>query len=172
MFIIPKFNKMKKLLLLTLLISSISNAQLLKLYDKEQFGLALVIDPCASIKEKGLNIGVELEYVGQPVYVRASFTTFPALKGGYNDLTGAVGISLASGYYNTIRYYTGIRAGYIIRGGVYPTLGYEAGINVQPKKSSIYGGIRTTNDWRSDFDFHDGKAQMRRSGYILIGKKW
>jgi len=109
----------------------------------ESFNISVVVDPHASIKEKGLNIGAAIEYVGT-IYTRASITSFSKLTGGYFDAVGAIGLNLTSGYFENIRYYAGGRLGVIRRESTsYPTAGIEAGINVKLNEQ-MFIGIRGT----------------------------
>ena len=63
--------------ILMLLLSGSLSAQF-RLADTEYFTTAVVVDPNASIKENGLNIGAEVEYAGK-IYARASVTLFFSL---------------------------------------------------------------------------------------------
>jgi hypothetical protein len=58
-----------------------------------------------------LFIGAEIEYSGA-VYTRVGISNFAVLKDGYTELIGGMG-ELLSGYFDTVRYYTGIRLGVI-----------------------------------------------------------
>lgn len=128
----------------------------------------MVVDPNASIKEKGLNIGAEVEYI-RWAYARASFTSFSALTYGYADLIGASGLSFTSGRNDRIRYYTGGRIGFIQRSiNIYPTIGLEVGIDYKINKLLLVG-FRGTNDKRNDFKIYLAPPEMRQSGFIKIG---
>lgn len=136
----------------------------------DTFNLAVVIDPSASIKENGFNIGAELEYVGS-VYTRASITSFSTLNGGYLDFIGAVGVNFTSGMWEEFRYYAGLRAGIIAReSNGYPTAGIEAGIDYVINEKWVIG-IRATRDKRGDFSFYGEEPEMRNSGFVKIGWK-
>jgi hypothetical protein len=163
-----------KTLLFLLLFTSMAHAQLFQFLVTERafgdFSAAVVIDPYASYKEKGLNIGVELDLQCYPIYIRPSLTNFAALEDGYTDFTLALGPNFALGRFNQIRYYSGIRMGLIWREGAvpHPTAGFEAGINYQPFNKKIYYGLRATYDRRGDSEFYDG-PKWRESGFILVG---
>lgn len=147
--------------------SSVANAQL-RLNKTDSFNFGIVIDPAASIKDSGLNIGIEIEYVGT-VYTRASITSFAKLNGGYIDTIGAFGINFTSGYFEKYRYYAGGRLGMIRRSSyTYPTAGLEFGIDYKITDKLILG-YRTTYDKRSDFEFYGEPTEMRGSGFIKIG---
>lgn len=134
----------------------------------ESFNIGVVIDPNASIKEKGVNIGAEIEYVGW-VYARASATSFAALTYGYADLIGASGVNFTSGPYDRIRYYTGGRFGFIQRStNIYPTVGLELGVDCKIN-DFILLGLRGTSDKRNDFQIWNTPPEMRQSGFIKLG---
>jgi hypothetical protein len=152
-----------------------AHAQLFRFYEPDpayaEVGIAFVVDPYASYKEKGLNFGFELELKCEPIYIRPSLTFFPALKDGYTEFNVAVGPNFALGNFDQFRYYTGIRMGLILRNQViYPTAGFEGGINYQPWRSKVYYGIRATYDRRGDAVFYDGEP-WEYSGYVLLGLK-
>ena len=157
------------LIVLFALICGIANAQSnLRLNKTDSFNFGIVVDPVASIKEKGINIGAEIEYVGT-VYTRASLTYFGALDVSYLDAIGAFGINFTSGLFENVRYYAGGRLGIIKReGNQYPTAGVEAGIDFKIT-DGISLGLRTTYDKRSDFKFYGEESEMRGSGYVKLG---
>lgn len=156
---------------LFLLLSYSCCAQGFRLNKTDSFNFGVVVDPYATIKEHGLNIGAEIEYVGT-VYTRASITSFASLNGGYLDFIGAFGVNFTSGMWEKFRYYGGGRLGFISRSSnTYPTAGIEAGIDYLLTES-VFIGIRTTYDKRSDFEFYGEPSEMRGSGYIKLGYKW
>jgi hypothetical protein len=137
----------------------------------ETFNFTIVLDPHASIKEKGVSIGAAIEYSGS-VYTRASITSFPKLKGSYIELKGAFGMNFTSGYFEKIRYYAGGRLGFInIESTTYPTAGIEAGINIDLGDTAFLG-VRGTYDKRSDSKFYNEPSKMKGSSYLLIGFKF
>lgn len=158
------------LIVILALICGVANAQSnFRLNRVDSFNFAVVIDPSASIKESGLQIGAEIEYNGT-IYTRASITSFSALDGGYVDFIGAAGLNFTSGMWEQIRYYAGLRAGVISRGGNgYPTLGTEIGIDYVI--GSLVLGVRITRDKRGDFEFYNESPEMRNSGFVKIGVK-
>lgn len=161
---------MKNLILL-LLVNSFAFAQCgFRLNKTEYFATAIAVDLGASIKEKGLNIGAEIEYV-RSIYIKASITNFAVLKDGYTDITGSAGISFTSGYFEKFRYYAGGRLGLIYRSAIYPTEGVEAGIDYMISKNTFIG-IRNTYDYRSDQEFYDSPNEMRYSGFVKLGFKF
>lgn len=169
-------NNMKKLLLITfLVIGMIANAQDksgLRFIDKEYGILCLVVDPSASIKEDGLNLIGEVGLVSYWKYVTFSIQEFTALEGGYLDACGGFGVNLTSDRYDTIRYYAGIRLGFINRGRyIYPLSGVEAGIDINFERG-IFLRVAGTYDYRVDAKFTGGDPIMRGSGHVGIGKKF
>lgn len=155
-----------------LLITSISYSQNIRFGDTETFNISILTDPNASIKEKGINIGGEIEMVSNAIYVRTGIQTFSVLEGGYMDWTTGIGLNLKSGYFDNFRYYAGGRLGIIWRdGNSYPTAGCEIGIEHNFNSGFILG-LRGTYDYRSDFEYWgNNKAEMRGSCFIKIGWK-
>jgi hypothetical protein len=100
----------------------------LKLKDTEDFTISVISDPRASFSEKGLFIGGEIEYSGA-LYTRIGVSNFAALKDGYTEVIGGIGVNFSSGYFEKLRYYTGIRLGVIKRQSVNATGGIEAGMD-------------------------------------------
>lgn len=153
--------------LLFLLIPFFSYSQGIRIKDSENFTLSSIIDPGASIKEGGLFIGAEIEYSGA-IYTRVGVANFQVLKDGYTELIGGIGLNLTSGYFEKVRYYSGIRLGVIKRKAANATAGIEAGIDFKLGEKAFIG-FRTSFDYRSDFEFYDYPNQMQGSGYIRIG---
>jgi len=166
---------MKKTLSLLLLLFTISvfSQSKVRVNDKEHFNAYLIVDPYASYKEKGLNIGAGVEYVGF-IYVGASTTTFPVLKDGYTELIGSIGLPLTYGYDSGFIAYVGIRGGVIKRAVIHPTFGLEGGFNIDldsDDEKGLYLGLKATYIYRSDFEFYDYPNGYRPSGFIVIGFK-
>ena len=160
---------MKKLLLL-LLFTAISNAQMLRFNETEYFTASIILDPNASIKENGLFIGGEIEYVGL-IYTRAGIATFATLEDEYTEVIGGIGLNLTSGYFEKVRYYVGVRLGVINRQSSNATAGLECGFDVALGET-LFIGLRATYDYRSDFAFYDYPNEMRGSGLVRIGVKF
>jgi hypothetical protein len=162
---------LKQTFLLTACVVLCSGYGQTKFKDIETFNISVVIDPKVTIEEKIPNIGVEIEY-SVPMYARASITTFPALKGGYIDGTGAFGFTLSTGTFDRTNLYSGLRIGLIKRDTfTYPTYGFEAGINYNLTENLLLG-IRSTYDYRNDFVFTSGNPSFRYSGFVKIGYTW
>lgn len=164
---------MKKLLLLAIsLLGLTSNAQNFDFGKSRYFTASVSIDPSATIKEKSPNLVGEIEVVNACFYVKASVQVLPALKGGYIDYGGAVGLNFQSGYFDNIRYYTGVRMGTIRREMYgYPLIGFEGGVDVQ-LTDKLFIGFRGTGDYRSDFKYSGADPEMRFSSFGRIGVKF
>lgn len=167
---------MKKLFTIALTaIALTSNAQL-SFIENEYATISIYADPSASVKEKGLNFGGEIQLVSNWKYVKAGFQSFEALEGGYFDFTGGFGVNLTSDIFEKTRYYGGVRLGFIKRGykdndpQTYPLAGIEGGFDYQIT-DNFFAGIRATGDWREDFLFSGAEPEIRYSGFIRIGIK-
>jgi len=161
---------MKNLILL-LLITSFAFAQSqfrLNTTEFQQFSVA--VDPCASIRENGLHIGIEVENI-RSLYERFSITNFAALKNGYTDFVGSFGLSFTRGMWEKTRFYSGIRLGVIARNGGHPLFGYECGIDTNLCKN-VSIGLRAYRDYRSDMEFNDGVNQWRNNGLVRLSFKF
>lgn len=157
---------MKKIFTM-LLITSVAFSQSQFRLNTTQFGqFSVVVDPYASYKEKGLHIGIEIENV-RSLYERFSITNFSALKNGYTDFVGTVGLSFTRGMWEKTRFYTGMRLGVISRNGGHPLFGYECGIDTKLFEN-VSIGLRAWNDYRSDMEFNDGVNQWRKNGAVRL----
>ncbi|OAZ04515.1 hypothetical protein [Flavobacterium succinicans] len=138
----------------------------------EYFTLSTSVDPYASIKQSGLNIVGEIEYVGL-IYAKAGFESHSALYGGYTDIHGGFGVNLTSGLYEKLRYYGGLRLAKVNRGnhGFRPIYGLEAGIDYTISDHFFFG-LRGTLDKRLDQEIFGWKPELNGSGFIRIGYKW
>jgi hypothetical protein len=154
---------MKKLITTALLtISLMVNAQ-------DKFNVSVYVDPFASVKEKGIDFGAEIEYNNRTIYTKAGFQSFSVLEGNYTDIAGGIGLNQRLGMFDKFRLYGGVRLGFIFRGSeTYPLAGGEGGIdyNINDK---WFVGVRGTGDYRTDFDFWGGKSEVRYSGFLRVG---
>jgi hypothetical protein len=158
--------KLIKTIIILLITSNNINAQ-----TKEYFQTAIVIDPCASIKEHGLNIGVEIEYNGF-MYVRASASDFAVLKDHYRDYIAGIGVNIIPKKLDQkLRLYGGIRLGVIVRQATNATAGLECGIDYTIAKHFVLG-VRSTWDYRSDWIWYSSNAGIRQSGFIKVAYRW
>lgn len=167
---------MKELLSIAfLVIGMIANAQL-QFVQNEYCTISCYVDPSASVKEKGLNFGGEIQLVSNWKYVKAGFQSLDALEGGYLDYTGGFGVNLTSDVFEETRYYAGVRLGFIKRGYLdndpqtYPLAGFEGGFDYQ-LTDTFFVGVRATGDWREDFMFSGAEPSMRYSGFVRCGIK-
>ena len=162
---------MKKIIRLLLLLISLNTYSQISMFERKFTAVNIMADPYASYKEGGINIGGEIEYVGEWGYVKTGVQTFAVLDGGYIDWTNAMGINLKLGYFDHQRIYFGGRGGWIIRGGnPYPTVGVEGGYDYIFDSGFIIG-LRSTYDYREDFKYWGGEGEFRPSGFIKIGFK-
>lgn len=167
---------MKKLLLIAPLILGLNATAQLQLIQNEYVTLSGYVDPSASIKEKGINFGAEIQLVSNWKYVKAGFQSFNALEGGYLDYTGGFGVNLTSDIFEETRYYTGLRLGFIKRGltnndpQTYPLAGIEGGFDYQ-LTDTFFVGVRATGDWREDFMYSGAEPEMQLSGFVRVGLK-
>lgn len=167
---------MKKLIITALFAITTANAQL-RFIENEYFITSVAIDPTATFKEKSPNLCFELGLVSGWKYVSANLQVLPDLKGGYMDYGGSFGINLTSDYFDTARYYGGVRLGVIKRGYTeeqtytYPLVGFEGGIDYN-FKNSIFVGVKSTGDYRSDFQYSGADPKIRFSTFIKLGYKF
>lgn len=161
---ITKINKtMKKLLLSAFLtIGMMVNAQ-------DKFNVSVYVDPAASIKEKGIDFGAEIEYHNKSIYTKAGFQNFSVLQGGYTDIAGGIGLNKRIGIFEKFRVFGGVRLGFIFRGDyTYPLAGIEAGFDVKLNEK-VFLRYRGTGDYRSDFKYSGANPEMRYSSSIGVG---
>jgi len=156
--------------LAAILVTAVSLAQDLRFNDKEYFTASIILDPNASIKEHGLFIGGEIEYVGL-IYTRVGVANFAALEDGYTEAIGAIGLNLTSGYFDKVRYYAGGRLGVIKRQSTNATAGVECGFDFILGENAFVG-LRAVYDYRSDQEFYDYPNSMKYSGLIRLGFKF
>ena len=160
--------KVKAICLVLLITTPLFSQNKPKLNRTNSLNIGVVVDPRASIKEKGLNIGTQLEYVGWG-YARVSITSFSVLTYGYTDLIGVYGVNFKPRRYDRIRYYAGGRFGYIQRStNIYSTFGLELGMDYRINNLLLLG-MRGTRDKRNDFKIWNAPPEMRQSGYIKLG---
>ena len=138
----------------------------------ESFTISTSIDPSASIGENGLDIVGEIEYSGS-IYTKLGFEHFPAMYKGYTDIHAAIGINFTSGYFDSVRYYAGIRTACVFRDSGYGiNYGLESGIDYN-LTDNLFVGIRATYDYRLEQKAIFGwEPEMKFSGFLRIGYKW
>lgn len=166
--------KTTKLLLTLLLISNMSFSQFKRFGhgENQYFTMSMSIDPAATIKESSPNLVFEIELVHYWGYIKATTQILPGLEGSYLDYGGAAGLNFQSGYVQETRWYIGGRAAIVDRGGFkYPLFGTEAGVDTMVT-NSLFIGLRTTLDDRTDFEFWGGQNKLVLSGFVRIGIKF
>ena len=153
---------MKKLFTIAfLVIGMIANAQ-------DKFNISVYVDPCASVKEKGVDFSAEIEYHNKTIYTKAGFQNFSVLQGGYTDIAGGIGLNKRLGTFEKVRVYGGVRLGFIFRGGyTYPLSGIEAGTSVKLTEK-IALRYKATGDYRSDFKYSGANPKVRYSSFIGV----
>lgn len=166
---------MKKFILIGLLFISYIGSSQIRVPQSESFILRGAIDPTASIKERGLNTNLEVEYQGH-LYVKFGIESFIGLEPNYFDWHGSVGFNLVTNQYENIRLYGGLRLGRIYRGNGTKgeLIGFEGGIDVYLNKfnKGLFVGLRATYDHRNDVKGLGGNPFWRESGYITLGYKF
>lgn len=168
---------MRKIYLALLITLGLNATAQISFIQHEYVTISGYVDPSASVKEKGLNFGGEIQLISHWKYVKAGFQSFDALEGGYLDYTGAFGVNLTSDIFEETRYYAGLRLGFIQRGyklndsQTYPLAGLEAGFDYQ-LTDSFFVGLRTTADWREDFMYSGANPEMVYSGFVICGIKF
>jgi len=161
---------MKKLITL-LLFTTVMQAQNFRFNKSEYFTISTSIDPVASIKESGLDIVGEIEYVGI-IYAKMGFESFSVLTGGYSDVHYGIGLNFTSGYFDKLRYYVGYRQAVVFRnGGHNLNYGLEAGLDYN-FSDSFFIGLRATFDKRNDQIILGWDPEDKLSGSVKFGIKF
>jgi len=143
-----------------------------RLGQTESFAVSLYVDPGASHKEKGLDIGADIEYNG-PIYARAGFESFEALPGGYFDIHGAVGPRFTIGSQERIALYIGGRVGVAWRNGAHGNaIGGAEGGAEYTFPSGIFLGVNGSYMYRGDMKAMQWPEIWRENFYIKIGYRW
>lgn len=148
-----------------LLIASAAQAQIFST-PSEKVVFSVFVDPGASVKEQGLDIGVEFGYEGV-IYAKLQFENFEALQGGYTSFGAGIGGNFQQG---NLKEYAGVRLVPKVwrNGSSNPIFGFEGGIDywIDP---ALALGVRSTLDWREDMNLlENDTAIWRASGYIKI----
>lgn len=160
-------------MLISLVAIQFINAQHgLRINSREFFTISTSIDPFGSIKEQGLDIVGEIEYVGF-IYAKAGFESFAALYGGYTEIHGSMGLNLTAGMFEKVRLYGGLRLAKVNRGsyGFRPIYGIEGGVDYDISER-FFIGIRGTIDKRYDQEIFGWSPELKCSGFIRLGYKW
>ena len=160
----------KTYLLLCLMMCLNISAQFIKPFERTTTNISIVIDPYATYKEGGLNIGAEINYTENSLYIHSGVQTFTVLSEGYVDFTTALGKAYKIGYFDKIKTYVGGRLGFIWRESPVPyiTFGAEAGIDYNLTDNFIIG-VRSSYDYRGDFKYWKTSPDFRFNSFLKIG---
>lgn len=161
----------RKILMLILFFSvAFTQAQVCSSADTEEhYIVSFFVDPSASIKEGGLNFGLEVGLEGNYWYANAQIESFEALTGGYFSYGAAVGLHLQS---KKIHFKLGGRLIVTHRnGGMRPMYGVEGSITYDINER-WFVGIRGTYDYRIDMELLDYPVIWRESGFVTLGYKF
>lgn len=164
---------MKKIFL-ALLFCNIAIAQTgFRFNGYEYFTASVSIDPTSSVKEHGLDIVSELEFVGKGGYVKVGLESFSVLEGGYTDFHAGAGVSFTTGMHEDWRFYTGVRVSCVFRdGGHGVNPGLEGGIDYDVLPN-LAVGLRGTYDYRAEQEIiFNWKPETKLSGFIRVSYKW
>lgn len=153
------------------MISAAVNAQV-RFGDVENFAVSVYVDPGASQKEKGLDIGIDIEYQG-PIYAKIGVESFEQLPGNYFDVHAAVGPRFTIGRNERLAIYTGLRGGVVYRyGAPNPILGFEFGTEYT-FPSGILIGLNASTIKRGDVEkLYNEEDFWRGNFYVKVGYKW
>lgn len=164
---------MKKLII-ALLFFNVAMAQTgFRLNPTEYFTARVFVDPTSYIKENGLDLGTEIEFVGKGGYVKLGVESFSVLEGGYTDLHAGGGVTFTSGMYEDWRYYAGVRTACVWRNGGYGiNYGLEGGIDYDVLPN-LAVGLRCTYDYRAEQEIiFNWKPETKFSGFVTVSYKW
>lgn len=119
--------------------------------------------------DKSTHLVGEIERVDDGLYAKVALEYAPNIEGGYTVVGASVGYSKDFGMFENFRFYTAPKIQFIRRGGyTHPSFGAELGFDNISDGGFIIG-IRGTYDYRTDFDFWGGSAELRPSVFIKIG---
>ncbi|MEO0166763.1 MAG: hypothetical protein ABIL39_11575 [candidate division WOR-3 bacterium] len=156
--------------LLILLVTSVTIGQV-QFGKKESFAFSAYVDPNASIKENGLDIGIDIEYRGA-MYAKFGIESFAQLPGGYFDIHGGYGLRLTYGHFENLATYAGGRMGVAFRNGApNPIAGFEGGVDYT-FDSGLLIGINGSYIFRGDMKSMGWDEIWRENFYIRVGYSW
>lgn len=150
---------------------AVATAQL-RFGEVESFAASLYVDPGASIKENGLDIGADIEYRGA-VYAKVGVESFADLPGNYFDIHAGVGPRITIGKEENLSVYAGLRGGVVYRySNPNPLLGFEFGSDYT-FPGGIFVGANASTIRRGDVEKLYGEEDFWRGNfYIRIGYTW
>ena len=162
---------MKKLSLAIALLFTLVATSQIQLGKKETFAFITYVDPAASIKENGLDFGIDIEYRGK-MYAKFGIESFAALDGNYKDVHGGFGIRLTQGQAEQLAGYAGLRVGLAGRNEAANAIaGFEAGIDYVFNNGLLIG-LNASYMYRGDMKAMGWDEIWRENGYIRIGYSW
>ena len=161
---------MKKVLLLVMIFISFSVLS----QDDKSSSLLYIMSPGSL--DDGYSFGLQLEHIGNSIYVGPELYIFPDLNGiDYLHLIGRFGYNNHLGNYNRgLRIYLGGRGGILRRGGNgYALLGFEGGIDYVIPNSSLFIRLSIARDFKTDSKLWSRDDNHRvDSGIVGIGFKF
>jgi hypothetical protein len=155
---------MKKLITTLLLLVTLTTFS-----QDKRFTFGIFTEPGAF--SDGFNIGAEIEYQMELMYLKAGIYTFPNLNNvGYTQIYGVpLGVNFHSKF-DEWRAFTGLQLGVNIReGNPNPIAGLEAGI--ERYFGNLFIGLQGNYIRRSDAEFYGGNDWVF-NGQVKIGIAW
>lgn len=153
-----------------LLTTLVSNSQI-QLGKKQLFAFTTYISPSTSIKEDGLDFGIDIAYQGA-LYVRFGIGSFSALEGGYKETHLNSGIRVTLGEREKLASYIGMVLGIAGRnGGANPFAGGEMGVDYI-FDNQILLGLNSSYTYRGDMKAIGKEEIWTGNIYIRFGYSW
>lgn len=153
---------MKKSIIAIALLFSTSSFSQLQFAEDPYFTISSITEPL----NKSIGSGAEIEIVGK-LYARAGVTVS---EENIETILG-IGLSLNTGYFESIRYYIGGRIGANKRDRVNAMAGAEIGIDFN-LTDNFFIGARGILDYKSDTEFYNEPDKMEPSAAIRLGFKF
>lgn len=163
---------MKTNVTIFMLMLTLSMGAQVRFGEKENFIVSVYVDPGASQKEKGLDIGADIEYRGT-VYSKLGVESFAELPGNYFDIHAAVGPRITIGEKERLSIYSGLRGGVVYRySNPNPILGFEFGTDYT-FNNGLLVGINASTMKRGDVEKLYNESEFWRGNfYLRIGYSW
>lgn len=153
---------MKKTIIAIALLFSTASFSQLQFAEDPYFTFSSITEPLSN----SIGSGAEIEIVGKG-YARAGMT----FSEENIETILAVGLSLNTGYFESIRYYIGGRIGVNKRDRVNAMAGAEIGIDFS-LTDSLFIGARGILDYKSDTEFYNEPDKIKPSAAIRLGFKF
>ena len=148
------------ILVFVMLLGLQAPAQFISFPENDYTQFSIWTDPVAWEKEGGPQIGLKLTKVMRWGWIAASVSHFEALTPPYSDVVGSGGVNLHLFNYDPVRYYTGLRLGFLFRhdpnGKIYVyglagwTWGVEWRLSRPDAPTRIHIGAGYYIDYRAD----------------------